>query len=91
MPNYKAAFESASLDLAAIMTLLGFASYPGIAPMLRAITDLVLIKAEAQALREEVAALRARTVRERHTATPHGRPYSLALRCNERLTMPDSE
>ncbi|UXJ54849.1 hypothetical protein [Pseudomonas citronellolis] len=58
MPNYKAAFESASLDLAAIMTLLGFTSYPGIDPMLRAVTNLVLAKAEAQALREEVAALR---------------------------------
>lgn len=55
MPNYKAAFESASLDLSAIMSLLGFTSYPGIDPMLRAITDLVLAKAESQALREEVA------------------------------------
>lgn len=62
MPNYKAAFESASLDLSAIMTLLGFTSYPGIDPMLRAITNLTLAKAEAQALREEVAALRARVV-----------------------------
>lgn len=59
MTNYKAAFESASLDLAAIMTLLGFTSYPGIDPMLRAVTNLVLAKTEAQALREEVAALRA--------------------------------
>ncbi len=62
MPNYKAAFEATSLDLAAIMTLLGFTSYPGIDPMLRAVTNLVLAKAEAQALREEVAALRARVV-----------------------------
>lgn len=53
MANYKAAFESASLDLSAIMSLLGFTSYPGIDPMLRAITDLVLAKAEAQTLREE--------------------------------------
>ncbi|KWR82507.1 hypothetical protein [Pseudomonas sp. PI1] len=62
MPNYKAAFESASLDLSAIMSLLGFTSYPGIDPMLRAITDLVLAKAESQALRDEVAALRASVV-----------------------------
>lgn len=58
MPNYKAAFESASLDLSAIMSLLGFTSYPGVDPMLRAITDLVLAKAEAQALRDQVKALR---------------------------------
>lgn len=57
MPNYKAAFEAASLDLAAIMTLLGFTSYPGIDPMLRAVTNLVLAKAEAQALRDQVKAL----------------------------------
>lgn len=57
MPNYKAAFESASLDLSAIMSLLGFTSYPGVDPMLRAITDLVLAKAEAQALRDQVKAL----------------------------------
>jgi hypothetical protein len=71
MPNYKAAFESASLDLSAIMSLLGFTSYPGIDPMLRAITDLVLAKAESQALRDEVAALRARVVvPERMAASP---------------------
>ncbi|MDF3842791.1 hypothetical protein P3W55_13825 [Pseudomonas citronellolis] len=58
MSNYKAAFEAASLDLSAIMTLLGFTSYPGIDPMLRAITDLILAKADAQKLRDEVAALR---------------------------------
>lgn len=58
MPNYKAAFEDASLDLSAIMTLLGFTSYPGIDPMLRAISDLILAKAEAKALRKEVAALK---------------------------------
>ena len=62
MPNYKAAFEAASADLSAIMSLLGFTSYPGIDPMLRAITNLILAKAEAQSLREEVAALRARFV-----------------------------
>lgn len=62
MPDYKKAFEAASLDLSTIMSLLGFTKYPGIDPMLRAITDLVLAKAEAQALREEVAALRARVV-----------------------------
>lgn len=55
MPDYKAAFEAASLDLSTIMSALGFTSYPGIDPMLRAITDLILAKAEAQALREEVA------------------------------------
>lgn len=55
MPNYKAAFEAASADLSAIMSLLGFTSYPGIDPMLRAITNLILAKAEAQSLREEVA------------------------------------
>lgn len=58
MPDYKAAFEAASLDLSTIMSALGFVSYPGIDPMLRAITNLTLAKAEAQALREEVATLR---------------------------------
>ena len=52
--RYKAAFEAASADLSAIMSLLGFTSYPGVDPMLRAITDLVLIKAEVQELREKV-------------------------------------
>src|SRR5574340_519475 len=55
MADYKAAFEAASADLSAIMSLLGFTSYPGIDPMLRAITNLILAKAEAQSLREEVA------------------------------------
>jgi len=58
MSNYKAAFEAASLDLSAIMSLLGFTSYPGIDPMLRAITNLILAKAEAQELGKEVVALR---------------------------------
>ncbi|MDN6876910.1 hypothetical protein QO209_31080 [Pseudomonas citronellolis] len=57
MPNYKAAFESASLDLSAIMSLLGFTSYPGVDQVLRAITELILNKAEAQALRDQVKAL----------------------------------
>ncbi|QIE86738.1 hypothetical protein [Pseudomonas nitroreducens] len=62
MPDYKAAFEAASLDLSTIMSALGFVSYPGIDPMLRAITNLALAKAEAQALREQLEALRARFV-----------------------------
>ena len=52
MPNYKAAFEAASSDLSTIMSLLGFTSYPGIDPMMRAITNLTLAKEESQALRE---------------------------------------
>ncbi|WP_017521999.1 hypothetical protein ACQCLI_18355 [Pseudomonas nitroreducens] len=62
MPDYKAAFEAASLDLSTIMSALGFVSYPGIDPMLRAITNLTLAKAEAQALREQLEALRAMVV-----------------------------
>lgn len=58
MPNYKAAFEAASLDLSAIMSLLGFTSYPGIDPMLRTITNLILAQAEGQELSKEVTALR---------------------------------
>ncbi|KAF1068211.1 MAG: hypothetical protein GAK45_01439 [Pseudomonas citronellolis] len=55
MPDYKAAFNAAAEDLGAITALLGFARYPGIDLVLRAVTDLILTKAEAQALREEVA------------------------------------
>lgn len=52
MSNYKAAFEAASADLSAIMSLLGFTSYPGIDPILRAITNLTLAKAQEQVLRQ---------------------------------------
>ena len=54
MSDYKAAFNAAAADLSAIIALLGFTKYPGVDPVLRAITDLVLIKAEVQELREKV-------------------------------------
>lgn len=40
--NYKAAFEALSLDLCAIIALLGFNSYTGVDPVLRRITDLLV-------------------------------------------------
>ncbi len=53
MSDYKAAFNAAAADLSAIIALLGFTKYPGVDPVLRAITDLILDKAENQVLREE--------------------------------------
>ncbi|MFP7898728.1 hypothetical protein [Pseudomonas aeruginosa] len=58
MNDYKSAFNAAAADLSAIIALLGFTKYPGVDPVLRAITDLILEKAENQVLREEVAELR---------------------------------
>ncbi|HBO2215460.1 TPA: hypothetical protein N2B29_005431 [Pseudomonas aeruginosa] len=53
MNDYKSAFNAAAADLSAIIALLGFTKYPGVDPVLRAITDLILEKAENQVLREE--------------------------------------
>ncbi|MGI0829548.1 hypothetical protein ACRCP5_19775 [Pseudomonas aeruginosa] len=53
MDDYKSAFNAAAADLGAIIALLGFTKYPGVDPVLRAITDLMLEKAENQVLREE--------------------------------------
>ncbi|MBV6066532.1 hypothetical protein KUT85_30115, partial [Pseudomonas aeruginosa] len=53
MNDYKSAFNAAAADLGAIIALLGFTKYPGVDPVLRAITDLMLEKAENQVLREE--------------------------------------
>ncbi|HHG5658792.1 TPA: hypothetical protein ACPWRN_000403 [Pseudomonas aeruginosa] len=53
MNDYKSAFNAAAADLGAIIALLGFTKYPGVDPVLRSITDLVLEKAENQVLREE--------------------------------------
>ncbi|RQX77249.1 hypothetical protein [Pseudomonas aeruginosa] len=53
MNDYKSAFNAAAADLSAITALLGFTKYPGVDPVLRAITDLILEKAESQVLREE--------------------------------------
>ncbi|MDI3904631.1 hypothetical protein ACVZDO_27135 [Pseudomonas aeruginosa] len=57
MNDYKSAFNAAAADLSAIIALLGFTKYPGVDPVLRAITDLILDKAENQVLREERDAL----------------------------------
>lgn len=51
MNDYKSAFNAAAADLGAIIALLGFTKYPGVDPVLRAITDLMLEKAENQVLR----------------------------------------
>ncbi|MDP2746180.1 hypothetical protein [Pseudomonas sp.] len=40
--DYKAAFEALSLDLSAIIALLGFDSYTGVDPVLRRITELLV-------------------------------------------------
>ncbi len=53
MNDYKSAFNAAAADLSAIIALLGLTKYPGVDPVLRAITDLILEKAENQVLREE--------------------------------------
>ncbi|HCF6961749.1 TPA: hypothetical protein NIJ39_004033 [Pseudomonas aeruginosa] len=53
MNDYKSAFNAAAANLGAIIALLGFTKYPGVDPVLRAITDLMLEKAENQVLREE--------------------------------------
>lgn len=53
MSNYKAAFDAMASDISAIIALLGFNQYPGVDPVLRAITDLILDKAENQVLRKE--------------------------------------
>ncbi|HIE1750468.1 TPA: hypothetical protein ACXJUT_001987 [Pseudomonas aeruginosa] len=53
MSDFKAAFNAVAADLSAIIALLGFTKYPGVDPVLRAITDLILDKAENQVLREE--------------------------------------
>ncbi|WP_205870916.1 hypothetical protein [Pseudomonas aeruginosa] len=60
MNDYKSAFNAAAADLGAIIALLGFTKYPGVDPVLRAITDLMLEKAENQVLREERDAAQAR-------------------------------
>ncbi|HCE9878441.1 TPA: hypothetical protein NH470_006491, partial [Pseudomonas aeruginosa] len=60
MNDYKSAFNAAAADLGAIIALLGFTKYPGVDPVLRAITDLMLEKAENQVLREERDAALAR-------------------------------
>ncbi|HIE0260045.1 TPA: hypothetical protein ACXI9I_005968 [Pseudomonas aeruginosa] len=57
MNDYKSAFNAAAADLSAIIALLGFTKYPGVDPVLRAITVLILDKAENQVLREERDAL----------------------------------
>lgn len=51
MNDYQAAFDSMAADISAITALLGFTTYPGIDLVLRSITDLVLAKAEAEALK----------------------------------------
>lgn len=53
MNDYKSAFNAAAADISAIIALLGFTKYPGVDPVLRAIADLILEKAESQVLREE--------------------------------------
>ncbi|MHA6118055.1 hypothetical protein ACVSK2_13715, partial [Pseudomonas aeruginosa] len=53
MNDYKSAFDAAAADISAIIALLGFTKYPGVDPVLRAIADLILEKAENQVLREE--------------------------------------
>ncbi|MER0630448.1 hypothetical protein AAA552_11045 [Pseudomonas aeruginosa] len=53
MNDYKSAFDAAAADISAIIALLGFTKYPGVYPVLRAIADLILEKAENQVLREE--------------------------------------
>ncbi|MGU2549879.1 hypothetical protein ACTVY3_32885, partial [Pseudomonas aeruginosa] len=45
--------NAAAADISAIIALLGFTKYPGVDPVLRAIADLILEKAESQVLREE--------------------------------------
>lgn len=41
-PDYKGSFEAMAVDLGAIIALLGFDSYPGVDPVLRKITDLLI-------------------------------------------------
>ena len=53
MSDYKSAFNAMAADIGAIIALLGFDKYPGVDPVLRAITDLVLAKAEVQQLKRE--------------------------------------
>ncbi|MFU5072052.1 hypothetical protein ACM70V_01985 [Pseudomonas aeruginosa] len=53
MNDYKSAFNAAAADISAIIALLGFTKYPGVDPVLCAIADLILEKAENQVLREE--------------------------------------
>lgn len=53
MNDYKSAFNAMAADIGAIIALLGFSKYPGVDPVLRAITDLVLAKAETEGLRAE--------------------------------------
>ncbi|MGI1051812.1 hypothetical protein ACRCQY_22345 [Pseudomonas aeruginosa] len=60
MNDYKSAFNAAAADISAIIALLGFTKYPGVDPVLRAIADLILEKAESQVLREERDAALAR-------------------------------
>ncbi|MCO2500450.1 hypothetical protein FA334_31165 [Pseudomonas aeruginosa] len=60
MNDYKSAFNAAAADISAIIALLGFTKYPGVDPVLRAIADLILEKAENQVLREERDAALAR-------------------------------
>ncbi|HGP4438665.1 TPA: hypothetical protein ACLM4Z_004843 [Pseudomonas aeruginosa] len=67
MSDYKAAFNAAAADLSAIIALLGFTKYPGVDPVLRAITDLILDKAENQVLREERDAALARVEQQERT------------------------
>ncbi|HHM8660782.1 TPA: hypothetical protein ACRMCZ_001415 [Pseudomonas aeruginosa] len=67
MNDYKSAFNAAAADISAIIALLGFTKYPGVDPVLRAIADLILEKAESQVLREErdAANKRADTLEDR--------------------------
>ncbi|MBD9629792.1 hypothetical protein [Pseudomonas sp. PDM19] len=53
MNDYKSAFSAMAADIGAIIALLGFDTYPGVDPILRAITDLVLAKAETEGRRAE--------------------------------------
>ena len=53
MSDYRSAFNAMAKDIGAIIALLGFDKYPGVGPVLRAITDLVLAKAEAQQFQGE--------------------------------------
>ncbi|MDP5889476.1 hypothetical protein ACSESQ_16170 [Pseudomonas aeruginosa] len=77
MNDYKSAFNAAAADLSAIIALLGFTKYPGVDPVLRAITDLILDKAENQVLREERDAL------ARVAELERGKVYVEARQCDE--------
>ncbi|GEM_PF-1970295 len=41
-PDYKASFDALSYDMAAIVAMLGFESYPGIDPLLRRLSELLI-------------------------------------------------